>query len=105
MSRQEADRFLPKRVVCLGNGTGHTVVAFKPLQVLCRRPLPIADAQRKTFGSPMIHVEAVIAPENFVSQRVATVIFDSTPVTITDREAGLPALHYSRRMDLPMRRH
>jgi len=53
---------------------------------------------------PMIHVEAVIAPENFVSQRVATVIFDSAPVTIIDSVSGLPALHYSRRIDLPMRR-
>lgn len=53
---------------------------------------------------PMIHIEAVIAPENFVSQRVVTVIFDSAPVTITDSESGLPALHYSRRIDLPMRR-
>ncbi|MFT8490957.1 MAG: hypothetical protein ABF672_10465 [Gluconobacter oxydans] len=53
---------------------------------------------------PVIHIEAVIAPENFVSQQVATVIFDSTPVTITDRESGLPALHYMRRINLPMRR-
>lgn len=51
-----------------------------------------------------IHVEAVIAPDNIVSQRVAAAIFDGIPTSITDSESGLPALHYIRRIDLPMRR-
>jgi GNAT superfamily N-acetyltransferase len=53
---------------------------------------------------PSIHVEAVISPENIISQRVASVIFDEAPTSITDSESGLPALHYIRRIDLPMRR-
>lgn len=45
---------------------------------------------------PLIHVEAVISPDNLVSQAVARAIFDVTPTPITDSVSGKPALHYSR---------
>lgn len=44
----------------------------------------------------VIHVEAVISPENLISQAVARAIFDAEPTPITDSVSGEPALHYSR---------
>lgn len=45
---------------------------------------------------PVLHVEAVISPDNLGSQAVARAIFDAAPTQITDSESGLPALHYIR---------
>ncbi|MGF7151875.1 RimJ/RimL family protein N-acetyltransferase [Sphingomonas zeicaulis] len=45
-----------------------------------------------------IHIEAVIAPDNLASLRVAAAIFDAAPTPIIDRESELPALHYTRRV-------
>lgn len=47
---------------------------------------------------PAIHVEAVIAPDNLVSQRVAAAIFDAAPTPIINSKSRLPALHYTRRV-------
>jgi len=45
---------------------------------------------------PMIRIEAVIGVDNVASQRVALVIFDKTPVSVTDEVSGEPALYYCR---------
>lgn len=52
-------------------------------------------------GIPAIHVEAVIAPDNLASQRVAAAVFDAAPTPIVDSESRLPALHYTRRVASP----
>lgn len=50
---------------------------------------------------PAIHVEAVIAPDNLASLRVAAAIFEAAPTPIIDSESRLPALHYTRRVASP----
>lgn len=45
---------------------------------------------------PKIHIEAVISPNNLISQAVARAIFDSPPTPIIDSISGDSALQYIR---------
>lgn len=49
-------------------------------------------------GIHMIHVEAVISPENLASQAVARAIFDAAPASIIDSLSREPALLYNRKI-------
>jgi hypothetical protein len=49
-------------------------------------------------GIPAFYIEAVVGTENEPSKRVASVTLSTSPVQITDKVSGLPALHYVRKV-------
>lgn len=79
---------------------GYAVVDDYRGQALTKSTLAAALAELSAglagANIPVIHVEAVISPDNLVSQAVARAIFDAEPTPITDSVSGEPALHYSR---------
>lgn len=46
-----------------------------------------------------IRVEAVVGVDNIPSQKVAAACIAATPVAITDQVSGLPALHYTTKLE------
>jgi RimJ/RimL family protein N-acetyltransferase len=50
-------------------------------------------------GIPIIHIEAVISPQNIASHAVARAVFDGAPTSIIDSVSGAPALLYTRIVD------
>jgi predicted GNAT family acetyltransferase len=52
---------------------------------------------RNKIGS--FYVEAIVSIDNEPSKRVAEATISATPVAVTDKPSGLPALQYVRKID------
>lgn len=50
-------------------------------------------------GIPAFYIEAVVGSDNEPSKRVAAATISAAPIPVTDEVSGLPALHYSRKIE------